>query len=372
MTLSEQICLEINRKFYFDDFVLTNLFYYKNGNKMEICDGLIEFQDMYIILQVKEKSINNDTPDNNKKWLDKKVFKKAVSQIKGTINILQNEENLIVEDMYGQTVAIDKSKRIIPVIIFAADGISEYRKVYHSVSSHININVFSVEDYKTMMNILKMPIDITEYLCLRAEIFEESNMDFIIDDSCENRLSIGIIDNETNFAHYFLCSRIGEDVNEVYTFDFLNIISKYHSRCTNENPNYKQILNRMLCLDRQGAKYFMERWNSCWSDAKKKILRYKHRMIMHNSYEQFGFLFISTYKGAKGSNEEFYQYIGKLFIQKYKLDTAILIINYYEGAETFFVNWLMLSRPYSKNKTLIQDLKKLNLWNDKYISHQKC
>lgn len=125
MTFSEQICQEINRKFYFDDFVLTNLFYTKDGIKMEICDGLIEFQDIYIILQIKEKAANNDTDENNIKWLSKKVYKKAVSQIKDTIRILQNESSLVVEDMYGQTVEIDNSKKIIPVIIFKADDISD-------------------------------------------------------------------------------------------------------------------------------------------------------------------------------------------------------------------------------------------------------
>ena len=109
MTLSEQLCQDINRKFYFDDFVLTNLFYTKNGVKIEICDGLIEFQNMYIILQVKEKSTSNNAQDNYLNWLEKKVYKKAVSQIKDTIHVLQNEKNLIVEDMYGQVVAISLS-----------------------------------------------------------------------------------------------------------------------------------------------------------------------------------------------------------------------------------------------------------------------
>ena len=89
MTLSEQICQEINRKFYFDDFVLTNLFYTKDGVKMEICDGLIEFQDIYIILQIKERSSSYNEYNNYSKWIEKKVYKKAVSQIKDTIHILQ-------------------------------------------------------------------------------------------------------------------------------------------------------------------------------------------------------------------------------------------------------------------------------------------
>ena len=71
MTLSEQICQEINRKFYFDDFVLTNLFYTKDGVKMEICDGLIEFQDIYIILQIKERSSSYNEYNNYSKFIQR-------------------------------------------------------------------------------------------------------------------------------------------------------------------------------------------------------------------------------------------------------------------------------------------------------------
>lgn len=364
MTLSEQICQDINRKFYFDDFVLTNLFYVKDGVKMEICDGLIEFQDIYIILQIKERLTPNNAQDNYLKWLEKKVYKKAVSQIKDTIHILQSESGLIVEDMYGQKVAIENRKKIIPVIIFKADDISDYRKVYHSATSNININIFSVKDYEIMMDILKMPLDITEYLGLRAEIFSTSNVDFIIDDSDENWISMGQINSETDFANYFIGSRIRDNsIDETYTHDFLNIISKYYSKQTNNNPNYKQILNRLLCLDRVGAKYFMERWNCCWDDAKNKTLRYRYRMVMQNEYEKFGFLFVSTQKGIKEDCDDFYIYIGKLFVQKYELDTALIIINYYEGNGNYFVNWVMLSKPFSPDQILIQDLKELNLWN---------
>ena len=372
MKLSEQICQQINRKFYFDDFVLTNLFYNKNGVKMEICDGLIEFEDLYIILQIKEKAVHKDTIENNTKWLEKKVYKKAVSQIKDTINVLQSENNLIVEDMYGQRVIIDNTKRIVPVIIFQADDITSYNKVHHSNTSNIDINIFSVKDYEIMMTILKMPLEITEYLGLRAKIFSTSNIDFIIDDSDENWLTIGQIDSESDFSHFFISSRIKDNsIDEIATHDFLNIISKYYSKQTSKSPNYKQILNRLLCLDRVGAKYFMERWNYCWDDVKNKILRYKYRMVMQNAYEKFGFLFISTQTGIKEDCDNFYTYIGSLFVQKYGLDTAIIMINYYEGNGNFFVKWLMLSKPYSPDPLLMQDLQELNLWNGDNIIQKK-
>ena len=143
MTLSEQICQDLNRKFYFDDFVLNNLFYYKNGIKTEICDGLIEFDNTYVILQIKERNtINEDDTD----WLNKKVYKKAVSQIKTTLQIIKESPHLCVEDMYGQQVMINQQKEILPIIVFKNDNVEEYKKVYHSSMKNININIFSLQD----------------------------------------------------------------------------------------------------------------------------------------------------------------------------------------------------------------------------------
>ena len=58
-------------------------------------------------------------------------------------------------------------------------------------------------------------------------------------------------------------------------------------------------------------------------------------------------------------------------MQKYELDTAIIIINYYEGDGNFYVNWIMLSKPYSPDQILIQDLKELNLWNGDNLIQKK-
>ena len=94
-------------------------------------------------------------------------------------------------------------------------------------------------------------------------------------------------------------------------------------------------------------------------------------MVMQNQYEKFGFLFVSSQKGIKDDDNNFYTYIGELFLQKYELDTAISIINYYEGGGNFLVNWLMLSKPYSSDMELLQALKELNLCEYHKAIHKK-
>ena len=363
MTLSEKICQDINRKFYFDDFVLTNLYYMKDGIKMEICDGLIEFEDIYIVIQIKERQ---GTADKNEKWLEKRVYKKAVSQIKDTIKVLHEQPNLEVQDMYSQSVEIDNTKQILPVIIFRNENISDYTKVYHSNTQDININVFSEQDYEKMMTILEMPIDIVDYLKTREELFNKGNFNFIIDDSEDCWLSMARIENEEDIANYFLAKQIKDNsYNDGAVKDFLGIIQKYYSRRTNNNKEYKQILNRMLRFDRFGAELFMERWITSWENAKNGIFNFLCHIVGENKFEKFGFLFISTKKGIKEDSEKFYKYITNLFMQQYHLDTAITIISYYEGNGNYFVNWLMMSKPFKEDIEIQKFLKENNPW--KYV-----
>ena len=226
MTLSEKICQDINRKFYFDDFVLNNLYYWKDGIKMEICDGLIEFEDRYIIIQIKERDSQEST--NNQKWLERKVYKKATSQIKDTIEIIKMTDNLIVEDLYGQQVNIDKTKSFLPIIVFKNDEITEYKRVYHSSTKNININIFSENDYKTMMEKIEVPCEIIDYLMLRQELFQHSNFNVILDDSENGYFMMANIENELDVAEYFLMKTIKDKpYNKLDVKNFLGIIQKY-------------------------------------------------------------------------------------------------------------------------------------------------
>lgn len=361
MTLSEKICQDINRKFYFDDFVLNNLYYWKDGIKMEICDGLIEFDGIYLIIQIKERNENDDS--NNEKWIQQKVYKKAVSQIKNTIAIIKTIPNLIVEDMYGQKVEINPNNQILPIIIFKNDNLNDYRKVYHSRSLDFNINIFSLKDYSKMMNVLEMPIDIVNYLNIRMEMFQYGNFNILIDEMSDVWNSFANVENEQDIASCFLFKYVN---NKEYNYsaikDYLGIIQKYHSRSLNENNKYKQILYRMLRLDRFGADCFIQRWIKSWEFAQKGILNFSQHIVCKNCEETFGFLFVSSKKNIKEDCKGFYLYLSNLFVQQYSLDTAITLVCYYEGDEHYLVNWMMMSKPFENDTELQNILKKNNPW----------
>lgn len=92
MTSSEIQCTNVLIEYFFKEFVYKNLYVYDGKQKKELCDGLVEFQDAYVIFQIKEKN-GSKAQD----WLHKKVYRKAVSQIKDTIDMIKNSGEIEVE-----------------------------------------------------------------------------------------------------------------------------------------------------------------------------------------------------------------------------------------------------------------------------------
>ncbi len=365
MTLSEKICLELNRKFFLDDFVLSNLYYLNNGVQNEICDGLIEFEDFYVIIQVKERNIKNEeniTDDN--KWLNKKVYKKASQQVNNTIKIMQQEQKVSIKDMRGQTVSLDTKKRIIPVIIFQNENINEYLKIYHSQSSNIYINIFSEKDYKTMLENIIMPIDLVNYLIFRENLFQKGNADFyLIDD--ENTIILANTTTERNVAECYLSYVYKNGLADLDLIkQYLFLLKNFYAHKYEENGNYKEILYKLTKVDFLGAANFIKNWNTLLENAKKKIHNFYHKLIFNDKlHGKFGILFISIELNSKEDNLDYIKFLLSLFICKFNLNTGIAIVGYFiDNKKEYKINWYYTQQPFFDDSVLKEFLQDNDPW----------
>ncbi len=158
--------MKLAQDFFAKIFVYENLKYFnESNNKVELCDGLFEYAGTYIALQIKERNKTNCLNDDL--WLENTVYKSAVSQIEETIKGIQNN-NVCVNDLYHQPVELNKDYLIYAVIIFDNQNIKQYKKVVEC--SNCKINIFSLSDYKIMMETIMHPYDILGYLYQRLNI----------------------------------------------------------------------------------------------------------------------------------------------------------------------------------------------------------
>lgn len=198
LTGSELQCTNVLIDYFFKEFVYKNLYVYDGKQKKELCDGLVEFQDAYVIFQIKEK--DGSTAQD---WLHKKVYKKAVSQIKDTIDMIRNLGEIEVESFSGEKITLVSTKQIMPVIIFDSDD-NDYKQVHVSSQNNaLRINVFSMNDFVRMLDSIAIPYDIVYYLELRTSFFDGEFPEFFINHVNDEMTTIARIENEEGMIDYY-------------------------------------------------------------------------------------------------------------------------------------------------------------------------
>ena len=198
MTGSEISCTNFLIDFFFKEFVYRDLYYFEGKQKKELCDGLIEFQDSYIVFQIKEKN-----GSSSEEWLRKKVYKKAVSQIKDTIRMMSSGNLIEVTNYTGDEIKLKANKRILPVIIFDSDE-TEYDGVHvSSVEEGLRINILKMSDFQKVLEAIQIPYDIVMYLSMRSAYFDQRFPDLLVTEESDKLTTFSRIENEDGFISYY-------------------------------------------------------------------------------------------------------------------------------------------------------------------------
>ena len=86
MTNSEKLTSIIAEKFFLPQYIYTDVFAKTNNQENEFCDCLLEFESVYVIIQIKERG--EKTTATEQEWFAKKVVKKAKKTVEGYDGIL--------------------------------------------------------------------------------------------------------------------------------------------------------------------------------------------------------------------------------------------------------------------------------------------
>ncbi len=338
MTRSEQICNEIGAKFFCKDYVYENLKYFNSSNnKLELCDGLFEYSKMYVVLQIKERSSQKGTK-NDEDWLREIVYGEAVDQAITTVAAIKNN-NIAVNDLYHQSVQLHSNYLIFPIVIFDNIAIKEYERVVNY--GEFKINVFSLSDYKTMMEVLIHPFDIIYYLQERSVWVEKSNHlpNFVFGEN-ESTTIIAKISNEADFANFFIHYIYdGEFNKQEDALRLLSIIENFRKNQIKKNPNYKNILDILQMVEPKIASAFMERFQNAWSNACEDKFDFSKAIQLQLDDKKISIVFFSV--GLKNlNNPEYYRIICDAKQQQQKADIVLLISFIGNTDNTCKIDWV--------------------------------
>lgn len=359
MTKSEIQCTNYIIEFFFKEFVYRNLYFYEGKQKLELCDGLIEFQDSYVIFQIKEKDTSTSV-----KWLNKKVYDKAVSQIKDSIGMIRRAENLQVESYAAEQITIDCTKEIIPVIIFDSDD-KEYKQIHTSQKeADLKINI-RMEDFNLVLNSLAIPYDIVLYLKMRMSFFENKLPHFFINEVSESVTTFARIDDEQGLIDYYIAMMNGNKyISEDAMKGFRFVIKNFSDRLIREDDYqpgmYKEVLECLIKSNRNTVHDFMLRWQICVEHCMRNEETIHHFLI--DSVNDVGYLFFTQKSLIK--DKDYIDFVINLFKYKFKKQNVIGVVFHILEDKNYSVEWMYKSYKYTQDDAMDEILQEEPLWNN--------
>lgn len=364
-TKSEMICSEIGEKFFSKDFVYENLQYFnEKNNKVELCDGLFEFGEFYFALQIKERS-SEKGGKKEASWMEDIVYGEAVEQIKQTINALQ-KGSIIVSDLRHSKVELNKNYTIIPIIVFSNKEIVEYKRCV-SIEG-LTIHIFSLEDYKSMMNIIIHPYDIVEYLSIRREwISKEGKFSSLAIGDNENTVILSTIDNEQDFISFFCDFSYYKDVEtRRNSLRLLSIISKYKEhefvKYKDFNRNYKKILKLLQLIRPELATAFIERFDYGWKNSFDNIFDFSKCIQLQHNGIKTDIVFFSL--GTTGfSNKKYYDILRDAKQLQHNSDNILIICFVGCQNSNCQIDWVYYEGKHEHNDAILKMYENLGMFD---------
>ena len=337
-----------------------NLYFYESKQKLELCDGLIEFQDSYVIFQIKEKDTSTSV-----KWLNKKVYDKAVRQIKDSIGMIRRAQNLQVESYAGEQITIDCTKEIIPVIIFDSDD-KEYKQIHTSQKeADLKINIFRMEDFNLVLNSLAIPYDIVLYLKMRMSFFENKLPHFFINEVSESVTTFARIDDERGLIDYYIAMMngnkyISEDAMKGFRFVIKNFSDRLIREADYQPEMYKEVLECLIKSNRNTVHDFMLRWQICVEHCMRNEETIHHFLI--DSVNDVGYLFFTQKSLIK--DKDYIDFVISLFKYKFKKQNVIGVVFHMLEDKNYSVEWIYESYEYTQDGAMDEILQVEPLWNN--------
>ncbi|WP_147296433.1 hypothetical protein [Lutibacter oceani] len=299
---SEKIISQINSNVFFKEFTFSKNDFTDLDTKQELefSDNVVWIDDIFFIFEIKDR--NSEDLENDSKWFNNKVLKKAVSQIKSTHKYLEKYPNIPITNEKGHTKNITEAKfeNIKNIIIYTPnDNFSEDKRHLKFYESKIIgfIHLFHSEDYYWICKYLITPAEVEEYLTFREKLFQKhSNYLNNLPEQYVLGHFLETLDTSELKAEYINnLINIKPDSSE---FNMSYIIDNFNKNIQgiNEKTEYYPIIAEIAKLKRSELAEFKKRFIRTIEKCKENDIDLPYRIYVPRT--DCGFVFIPLIKKA--------------------------------------------------------------------------
>ncbi len=374
MDLENQIAC-FNEFYFFREFTYAINTQIIKGTEIELADNIVYLDGVTFIYQLKERDIENTSPDQEERWFKSKVLKKAKQQIKNTIKHLKSQTEIELTNQRKHSFSLQTNLivQLHKVIIYRPNKVlpesCKNQKFYKSEEVGV-IHLFSETTYSKILQTLLTPSEVANYLTFRENLAEKwkNKLLSVSEESLIGQyLKEGHEDIPSNkFERYF--SSIDHQVEK---WDMTGPLSIFFERTIYQDnlTDYYYIFKEIAKLNRSELTKFKERYLFSMDDARlnKAVKPY----VMGTSRTNCGFVFIpGTNENKKNWKKSLSNYTAA-FKYIYKLNKCVGVIFFAEENGWFDVNWEYQEGPWGKNEEMESLIKKNYPFRETFLQPQE-
>lgn len=361
MNALEQYTSELNSNVFFREFSFArNNFSPKPKEELEFADHVVWLDDLLFVFQCKERNISESNSDDEKRWFNNKVVRKATKQIRNTLGYLidykeihlTNDRNHIFNIATAQLKSIDK------IVLYSAHDtlpINCRNKKYHNSSSVGFIHIFNIGDYMGICETLVTPTEIHHYLSYREELINqwEKETAEIPEYALLGHFLYGDLSVEPSIECKKYLMTLKDDRVE---WDFTNIGRIFADRMTViSNPHdYYKIITELAKFKRTDLKLFKDRFELAKDKAMKNELAIPYRMTIP---DRVGFVFIPITQDMIDKRTQGLSNFTLAHKYDQKLSKCIGLSISPDSDEYFYVEWCYIESPWVYDEEMERMLK---------------
>jgi len=363
MTNSEKIVAQINSNVFFKEFTFSkNDFKELDSNqKLEFADNVVWLDNLLFLYQVKEQDLNS-TSDKN--WFENKVLKKAVRQIKSTLEYIYSYPEILIENEKGHKLDITEAKECINkkriIIYHPKDDFPENlrRKKFYDSSEIGFIHLFHHEDYYWVCKYLITPAEINQYLNFREDLYF---FDRGYSNALPEQYFLGHFLETTQTDHFEpkYITNLTSHKADLDKFNISNIIENFakNIKLTNHQTEYYPIITEIAKLNRSELVEFKQRVSLCIEKSETEVFIYPYRIYLPRTCCGFVFIPLHSTKAHNWKNALNNLTLGHKYESKAQKCIGVVIFRDKSDLKYFEFYWQYVNAAWEYDEVMEQLLK---------------
>ncbi len=365
MCKTEKIVAFINTNVFFKEFSFSrNEFTTPDGkSELQLADNVIWLDNILFIYQIKDRNVEAD--GDEVKWFVNKVQKKAVKQIKGTLEYFTEYKNITITNERGHSINIseanpENAKKII--VYTSTEALPEekrYLKFHRSKTAGL-IHLFHSDDYGGVCRFLFTPSEIAEYLSFRETLYEKHEQEL---NSLPEQYVLGhfLESTDTDNIDLTYLENLKKMIKNESEFDVSIIINLFQERIVKigSDNDYYLIIKEIAKLDRAELKEFKLRFKLSLEKAKSQTFSLPYRISSIRT--NCGFVFIPLeYKNSNVWQNALFNFTYAHKYERKNFKCIGMIVCYDLKKKFYDINWSYVESEWSFNKEMEKLLKENN------------